>query len=180
MDKEMKILVVDDNRDLADNLVEILRRKGYFAAAAFDGEEAISRCRAGAFDLILLDFRLPDMDGLQLQEKLSLYTDADVIIITGYGTLQTATEAVRRPRVVGFETKPLDMARLLTFNRQVRDRRRAEKALEKSRQELKDSLQQTQRHAREVDALLEASKAVLANMDLEGASRRIFDISFGR
>lgn len=180
MDKEMKILVVDDNRDLADNLVEILRREGYFAAAAFDGEEAISRCRTGAFDLILLDFRLPDMDGLQLQEKLSLYTDADVIIITGYGTLKSATEAVRRPRVVGFETKPLDMGRLLTFIRQVMDRRRAEKALEKSRQELKDSLQQTQRHAREVDALLEASKAVLANMDLEGASRRIFDISFGR
>ena len=133
MTPELNILVVDDNEDLAINLRDILHEKGYRATAALSGADAIERCGAASFDLVLLDYNLPDMDGLQVQERLSSLIQADYIIITGYASVESAASAVSRKEIVGYETKPLGMDRLLAFIRQVGDRRRAERELERSR-----------------------------------------------
>ena len=156
----LNILIVDDNKALAATLKDIFREKGYGARMAFDGGSAISMCRETPFDLILLDFKLPDTDGLRLQERLAASTD--FVVITGHATLESEAEAVGRRRVVGYETKPLDMARLLAFIQQVDERRRAEKVAEQ--------------RVRETDALLEAARGVLQYSDLARAARRIFDI----
>jgi len=132
MTPELNILVVDDNEDLAINLRDILHEKGYRAAAALSGADAIERCGAASFDLVLLDYKLPDMDGLQVQERLSSLIQADYIIVTGYASVESAASAVSRKEIVGYETKPLDMERLLAFIRQIGDRRRAERELERS------------------------------------------------
>jgi len=132
MTPELNILVVDDNEDLAINLRDILHEKGYRATVALSGADAIQRCGTASFDLVLLDFNLPDMDGLQVQEQLSSLIQADYVIITGYASVESAASAVFRKEVVGYETKPLDMDRLLAFIRQIDDRRRAEKALQRS------------------------------------------------
>ncbi|MFW6373643.1 MAG: response regulator, partial [Thermodesulfobacteriota bacterium] len=84
------LLVVDDNQDLAHNLQETLEMEGYAVSMACDGKSALVLCETASFDLALVDFKLPDMDGLRLQEELARRTDADVIIITGYGTLENA------------------------------------------------------------------------------------------
>lgn len=165
-------LVVDDNEPLASNLKELLEREGCRASVAFDGGTALALCRAMTFDIALVDIRLPDMDGLQLQARLAEISDADVIIITGYGTLENAAEAVRRKRIVGYETKPLDLDRLMAFIRQVLSRRQAQTDLERA-------LRRSQRHARETEALLEAARSVIENCDREQAARRIFDICAG-
>ena len=162
MKASLNILIVDDNKALAATLKDILQEKGYGARMAFDGGSAISMCRETPFDLILLDFKLPDTDGLRLQERLAASTDADFVVITGHASLESAAEAVGRRRVVGYETKPLDMARLLAFIQQVDERRRAEKVAEQ--------------RGRETDALLEAARGVLQYSDLARAARRIFDI----
>ncbi len=172
MNRTPNFLVVDDNEPLANNLQELLHGEGYSASVAFDGGTALSLCRGASFDVILVDIRLPDMDGLRLQERLSAVSDADVIIITGYGTLENAAEAVRRKRIVGYETKPLDMARLMAFVRQVISRRRAQADLERA-------LGQSRRYASECKALLDASKSVIQTDDLEHAARRVFDICAG-
>ncbi|MFP4348294.1 MAG: response regulator [Desulfococcaceae bacterium] len=132
MTPELNILVVDDNEDLAINLQDILHEKGYQAKTALDGAAAINLCGKESFDLVLLDYNLPDMDGLQVQKHLSSLTPADFIIVTGYASVESASAAVSRRQIVGYETKPLDVDRLLAFIRQVGDRRQAERDLQRS------------------------------------------------
>ncbi|MFW6332674.1 MAG: response regulator [Thermodesulfobacteriota bacterium] len=132
MTPELNILVVDDNEDLAINLQDILHEKGYQAKTALDGAAAINLCGKEPFDLVLLDYNLPDMDGLQVQKHLSSLTPADFIIVTGYASVESASAAVSRRQIVGYETKPLDVDRLLAFIRQVGDRRQAERDLQRS------------------------------------------------
>ncbi len=132
MTPELNILVVDDNEDLAINIRDGLHEKGYRATVALSGAAAMEQCRQHPFDLVLLDYNLPDMDGLQLQEKLAEIVQADYIIITGYASVESAAKAVFRKQIVGYETKPLDLDRLLSFVQQIRDRRQAEAALRRS------------------------------------------------
>ncbi len=132
MHEPMTILVVDDNQDLAENIRDILIVKGYAASAAHDGQGAIGLCRERVFDVVLIDYKLPDMDGLQLQSRLSELMDADYIVITAHASIESAAEAVNRKQIVGYETKPLDTDRLMAFIQQVADRRRAEADLRRS------------------------------------------------
>jgi CheY-like chemotaxis protein len=127
MNERMKVLVADDNRELAVSIQDILEENGYSATTVFSGRSAIEICEKNKFDLVLLDYKLPDMDGMQLQEKLSKMMDADYIIITAHASIQSATEAVQRKRIVGYETKPLDFGRLLAFIHQIATRRLAER-----------------------------------------------------
>ncbi len=130
MNQPVKILIVDDNRDLLDTIQEILMENAYTVSTAQDGASAIERCREETYDLAILDYKLPDMDGLELQERLAQVSDADFIMITAHASIESAAEAVRRKQVVGYETKPLDLNRLLAFVKQVVDRRRAQRQLE--------------------------------------------------
>ncbi len=132
MTERAKILVVDDNQDLANNIADILNARGFAAAAAQAGGGAIAGWRAQRFALALLDYMLPDMDGLALQERLSELIHGDYIIFTAHASLESAAEAVKRKKMVGYETKPLDMERLIAFMQQVIERRRAEAALRRS------------------------------------------------
>ncbi len=134
MSADLNILVVDDNEDLAVNIKDILHEKGYRATVALSGADAVERCGAASFDLVLLDYNLPDMDGLQVQERLSSLIQADYVIITGYASVESAASSVFRKEIVGYETKPLNMERLLAFIRQIDDRRRAERELQRSRE----------------------------------------------
>jgi len=120
------ILVVDDDVELASNLQDILETAGYSAAIAADGQTALTLSREKAFDLGLIDIKLPDMSGVKLIEKLAELSPAmEYIIITGYASLETAVEAVRQKSIVAYETKPLDIAHFLALTRQVIERKRA-------------------------------------------------------
>ncbi|MDM8517596.1 response regulator, partial [Desulfobacterales bacterium HSG16] len=127
----MKILIVDDNRELAISIQDILQENGYSASVLFDGNSAVELCRKEQFDLALLDYKLPDIDGLELQERLSKRMDADYIIITAHGSVDSAARAVQRKQIVGYETKPLDFGRLLAFINQTAGRRSAEQKFRK-------------------------------------------------
>ena len=65
-----RILVVDDNQDLADNLVEILAEFGHEAVAAYGASEALQAASQSAFDLALVDIRMPEMAGIELVKRL--------------------------------------------------------------------------------------------------------------
>ena len=132
MTEPFNILIVDDNQDLAVNVRDILAEGGYATALAYDGTEAIELARRTPFELVLVDYKLPDMDGLQLQQRLSEITEADYIVITGHASIESAAEAVCRDRVVGYEQKPLDMERLMAFIKQVSDRKAAERERERT------------------------------------------------
>ena len=109
----MRVLVVEDNRRLADLLGEALAGAGMTAELALRGEEAIARARAGGYDAIVLDLSLPDIDGLRVCRRLRELGDATPILML------TARDALR-DRVAGLEqgaddyvTKPFALRELV-------------------------------------------------------------------
>jgi len=123
------ILIVDDNVELALNLKDLLEGEGYNTVVANDGKTALTLCREQIFDLGLIDIRLPDIQGVELVDKLvKLSPTTEYIIITGHASLDSAVEAVRQNKIAAYEAKPLDIDHLLPLIRHVTERRQAEKA----------------------------------------------------
>ncbi len=136
-----ELLIVDDDANLASNLQDILKEAGYSTTVANDGQTALTLCREKLFDLALIDIKLPDIPGIELIQKLSeLRLGVEYIIITGYASLDTAVEAAGRREIVSYETKPLDMYRLLSLIKQVAERKRAETELRENRHWLSTTL----------------------------------------
>jgi PAS domain S-box-containing protein len=130
MKENFDILIIDDSVELTLSLGDVLKENGFGTAIAPDRETAIRICRERAFGLALIDIKLPDANGLELVEELSgLIPDMEFIIITGYGTMEIAIEAVKKKKIVSFEMKPLDLNRFLLLIRQIHERKRASEAL---------------------------------------------------
>ena len=90
-----RVLAVDDNAALLDNLSQILVDEGYEVITASTGEQALARARNG-FDVALVDLRLPDGSGTTLAANLKeLVPEGEVVLLTGFATMETAIAAVR-------------------------------------------------------------------------------------
>jgi DNA-binding NtrC family response regulator len=102
-----KILVIDDEQNLRDSSVKLLQRKGFDARGAASGEEALKIIQTEPFDLLLLDVRMPGMDGIEvLRRATGLVPDIQVLMLTGHGTIDTAIEAMKYG-AIGFLRKPV-------------------------------------------------------------------------
>jgi len=103
MSKKIKILIVDDNKELAQNLSDILSEVNINSVIVYDGNSAIQKCKEEDFQLAILDMKLPDYDGLNLTEELlNINKGLEFIIITGYGTMETAVDAVRQKKIIAY------------------------------------------------------------------------------
>ena len=92
----VKILVVDDEKNIRLLLTQCLEEAGYTVVAAVDGNHALKKAEEEAFDLMLLDMKLPDIDGLQVLRRLrALDPTRVIVIITAHGTIETAVEAMK-------------------------------------------------------------------------------------
>ncbi|MBM4763061.1 sigma-54 dependent transcriptional regulator [Bacillus sp. B15-48] len=113
-----KLLIVDDEKDLLELLVRRLKRKGYDVDSAGTAEEALELVKTVDYDVAIYDIRLPKMDGITLlKETKKLQPDAEILILTGHGTIDTAIEAMK---VGAFDyiTKPYNLSELeLTINK---------------------------------------------------------------
>jgi two-component system response regulator AtoC len=95
MDKE-RILVVDDEESFRHMLSVILEKEGYEVDTAKDGDEALGRMESGLFDEVLCDIRMPRMDGIEFLKKAKeAHPDSTIIMMSAYGTLDTAIEAMK-------------------------------------------------------------------------------------
>ena len=98
-----RILIVEDESDMRNGLQKILSRKGYSVETAEDGLKAVEKMKQTAFQVIIADLKMPRMDGIGvLQKAKDIDNSVTVIIITGYGTVKTAVEAMRLGRTVIF------------------------------------------------------------------------------
>jgi two-component system, NtrC family, response regulator HydG len=89
------ILVVDDDVDTCQNLSDILSDFGYEVDVAYDGPQALEMVHQKPYDVALLDFKMPGMDGLTLYRKIrTLRSDTVAMIITAYATSETRQEAM--------------------------------------------------------------------------------------
>ena len=110
-----RILLVDDDALHLEIFSEWLSSYGCVVTPAPDGETALSMMRAAAFDVSLIDLRMPGMSGLELLEHLKQRDPSlEVIVLTGSGTMQDAIAALRQGRAFDFVVKPI--ADLHRFN----------------------------------------------------------------
>jgi DNA-binding NtrC family response regulator len=91
-----KVLVVDDNVTIRDSCRQVLERSGYDVDEAPDGKKAVAAASNIVYHLILLDLKMPDMDGLETLKRLkAVNPDTPVVVITAYPTIESSVEAMR-------------------------------------------------------------------------------------
>ena len=124
MDKHAKILVVDDDENIRNTMKAILEDEGYIVDLAATGSEAIQKTKKTAYNVALLDIRLPDMEGVELL-KLIKDTVPPIrkIMVTGYPSMQNAIAALNKS-ADAYLVKPIDIENLLsTVEEQLRIQR---------------------------------------------------------
>ncbi len=80
--RKKRILVVEDERDIAEIILYNIQRQGYEAEVAYDGEKGLALALSGKFDLILLDVMLPKMDGFEICRRVRMRLDTPIIMLT--------------------------------------------------------------------------------------------------
>lgn len=111
--KTVRTLIIDDEESIRDACHQILTRLGHNVASTGDAVAGYDMALTDTFDLILLDLRMPGMDGLDILKKVKKdhNISGKIIIITGYGTIQLAVEAMRLG-AINFLTKPFSATEL--------------------------------------------------------------------
>ena len=115
-----KILVVDDEPDMIWAITNVLLSENHSVVSVNSGEEALAKVKSIPLDLILLDFRLPGMDGIQILEKVKeIRPELPVIMVTGYGGIEEAVQAIKLG-ASHYISKPFDNAQLIeTVNKTI-------------------------------------------------------------
>jgi DNA-binding NtrC family response regulator len=128
-----KILLVDDEVVFTNNMAKLLKNRGYHVTAVNSGEAALQELEEKNMDVVVLDLKMPGMDGLAtLKEIKQLGLFTQTLILTGHGSIDTALEAVKLG-AYDYLTKPCEIDELVA---------KIEKAWEKKDDEFKKDLQE--------------------------------------
>jgi len=101
------ILIVDDEPLVRRSLSELLTLSGYVVSAASNGREALDLLKSYTTDIIITDMKMPEMDGMHLLKQIKTdYPDIPVILITGYGSIENAVDAIKEG-AYDYITKPI-------------------------------------------------------------------------
>ncbi len=91
-----RILIVDDNLELAELLSKSLKRKGYSTDTSPDGEDALKKVGGSFFDVVLTDVKMPKIDGMEFLKRAKTVSPASIVIMmTAFGTVEQAVAAIR-------------------------------------------------------------------------------------
>ena len=116
-----RVLIIDDERNIRRTFQMVLTAEGLAVDTAETGEDGLARCRTERPDVVVLDVRLPGLDGLEVLRRLHADDpELPVIMISGHGTIATAVEATREG-AFDFVEKPLSKERLLVAIRNALD-----------------------------------------------------------
>ena len=136
-----RILVVEDDLNTLEGLSEILVDEGFDVEKAKNGREAMAQIKELNFDLMLIDYLLPDKDGLEISEKiLKENPEIKIIMMTAFGSVKNAVHAMKLG-ITDYLTKPIDLDELLLVMR----RAIKEQQLLSENIDLKDKLKKTYR-----------------------------------
>ena len=121
------VLIVDDEFSVRDSLVHWFEKDGYRTASAQDGKEALRMLEEAPWDVILLDIKMPGMDGLELQRRIrEVNPDVPVIMITAFASVDTAVRALKEG-AFDYVTKPIDPDELSHLVRRAVERHRLQR-----------------------------------------------------
>jgi DNA-binding response OmpR family regulator len=115
MTEKLKIMVVDDDRQMVKTICDILRVNGFEAACAFSGEEAVEKLREAGADCVLMDLKMPGIDGVETLRRIrEFYPALPVVLMSAYATEEQLIEA-KRQGAETILTKPVDIQLVLSF-----------------------------------------------------------------
>jgi DNA-binding NtrC family response regulator len=117
------VLIAEDEEITLRHLVGTLQKEGYGVTASTNGLDALRRIEADSFDLVIADIKMPGMTGIELLEKVKERSlDSDVIIITGFGSIGSAIDAMKKG-AAEYVTKPFDLDELVLKVRKLSERK---------------------------------------------------------
>ncbi len=117
-----KVLIVDDEKSIRKTLRDILEFENYSVDEATDGLECVVKIKQDTYDVIILDIKMPKMDGMDALERIQeLAVETPVVMISGHATIDTAVDAVKKG-AFDFIAKPPDLNRLLITIRNAIDK----------------------------------------------------------
>ncbi len=120
--EKAKILITEDEKSQRDLLEGFLKKEGFFVDAVTNGREALQKLEGNFYDIALIDYKMPELDGHQtLQEIRRLYPELPVVMMTAYGTVETAVASMKEG-ALDYLTKPIDLDELLLIFQKVIER----------------------------------------------------------
>ncbi|MEE9400518.1 MAG: response regulator, partial [Dehalococcoidia bacterium] len=118
LQRKPRLMVVDDEEIARTNLQHILEKEGYEVATATNGVEALEQMNSAGFELVLTDLRMLELGGMELLERIkSRHVHTEVVIITGYASVDSALEAVQKG-AYHYLSKPLKIDEVRTIVKQ--------------------------------------------------------------
>jgi len=151
------VFVVDDDVSVRESLELLIGAESWRAETFTSAQEFLSRPRAPVPSCLILDLSLPDLNGLDLQDRIADRADIPVIILTGYGDIPTTVRAMKAG-AAEFFTKPFDTEAMLTAVRQAIGRSEVALREQAEIQALLESYATLSRREREVMALVVAGQ----------------------
>ena len=110
---QMSIMLVDDEQRFVETTCKLLRRRGFKPLHAFSGQEALDKLAKEYVDVVILDVKMPGLDGLETLKRIRAgFPLVEVIMLTGHGTIDDAVEGMRSG-AYDYLTKPCDLEQLL-------------------------------------------------------------------
>jgi len=135
--KPLNILVLDDEENIRRSLSIFLKLHGYEVETAALPSEAMKKLREKGFQILITDVRMPEMDGIQLTEKVKeQFPDLTILVSTAYGNVRDAVQAMKKG-ALDYLTKPLDHEELLIILRRIGEHYKLIWELQSLRQRLK-------------------------------------------
>jgi len=136
--KKLNILIAEDGQTQREMLRDFLAKQGHFITERDTGEGAIEAIRSGQLDLVLMDYKMPGMNGLEaLRAIKEINPEIDIIMMTAYGTIETAVDAMKSG-AVDYITKPIELEGLLIHIDRISERRTLIRENEMLREQLKE------------------------------------------
>ena len=122
-----KVLIAEDEEITLKHLSYALEKSGYAVTGVKNGLDALKQLEKEAFDFLIADIKMPGMDGLTLlKEVKGKYPDMDVMIITGFGSIESAVDAIKKG-ASDYITKPFNLDELILKIKKLEEKKRLEK-----------------------------------------------------
>ncbi|MBN1383323.1 MAG: response regulator [Elusimicrobia bacterium] len=126
-----RILVIDDEKPILEFCRKILRKNGYDVEIAEGGEEGLKKVKDDTFDLIILDWHMPNVNGIEVLRNVKKdYPKVEVIMMTAYGTIASAVEAMKAG-AYDYLVKPFEITDLISVVQRCLEKRRLKEEVEK-------------------------------------------------
>lgn len=159
-DSPPRVLIVDDEKIIRDMLADFLGMEGYVVRTAEDGASAVAELTKGRYDLVLSDLKMPKMGGIELLDEIGRHApNALTVIMTGFGTVETAIGAMKKG-AYDYVLKPFKLDEVI---------RVVQRGLEKQRMAAENL------RLKEALSLYKVSEAITASLSLEQVLETVAD-----